>query len=271
MAEMEMSQHMLSRRASTQIFFAICALLFISSVAMTIIWGAPMTSMDEMPMPGGWSMSMAWMRMPGETWFGAAASFVGMWIIMMAAMMLPSLLPMLWRYREAIARLGQTHLARLCAMVGAGYFLVWTLFGIVVFPIGAMLVAVEMRHPALARTAPFMTGVAVLAAGVLQFTAWKARHLACCRATPGCCDQLRADAATAWRHGLCLGMHCCYGCSGLTVVLLAIGVMDLRAMAAVTTAITVERLAPASRHAAFGIGVAAIVAGLLMVVRAVGQ
>ena len=52
-----------------------------------------MSRMDEMATPGGWTMSMAWMRMPGKTWPGAAASFVGMWVVMM----LPSLAPMLWR------------------------------------------------------------------------------------------------------------------------------------------------------------------------------
>ena len=61
-----------------------------------------MSAMGEMPMPGGWTMSMAWMRMPGQTWPGAAASFFGMWIVMMVAMMLPSLVPMLWRYRQAV-------------------------------------------------------------------------------------------------------------------------------------------------------------------------
>jgi hypothetical protein len=37
-----------------------------------------------MPMPGGWTMSMAWMRMPGQTWLGAATSFLGMWVVMSA-------------------------------------------------------------------------------------------------------------------------------------------------------------------------------------------
>jgi predicted metal-binding membrane protein len=40
-------------------------------------------------------MSMAWMRMSGQTWPVAAASFFGMWSVMMVAMMLPSLVPML--------------------------------------------------------------------------------------------------------------------------------------------------------------------------------
>jgi len=66
-----------------------------------------MSTMGGMPMPGGWTMSMAWMRMPGQTWLGATASFLGMWLVMMFAMMLPSLLPMLRHYREAVARAGE--------------------------------------------------------------------------------------------------------------------------------------------------------------------
>ena len=58
-----------------------------------------MSAMGGMTMPGGWTMSMMWMRMPGLTWPGTAASFLGMWVVMMVAMMLPSLAPMLWRYR----------------------------------------------------------------------------------------------------------------------------------------------------------------------------
>src|SRR5207302_5508750 len=67
----------------------VAALLFASSAAVTIVWCASMSAMGEMPMPGGWTMSMAWMRMPGQTWSGAAASFLGMWVVMMVAMMLP--------------------------------------------------------------------------------------------------------------------------------------------------------------------------------------
>jgi predicted metal-binding membrane protein len=54
------------------------------------------------------------------------------------------------------------------------------------------------------------------------------------------------------------------------VILLVIGVMDLRAMAVVTAAITAERLAPAGEQVARGIGAAAIGTGLFLVARAVG-
>ena len=98
-------------------FLGVWALLFAASAAVTIVWCASMSAMGEMPMPGGWTMSMAWMRMPGQTWPGAAASFLGMWVVMMVAMMLPSLVPTLWRYRQA-------GLGRLTALVGVGYFFV---------------------------------------------------------------------------------------------------------------------------------------------------
>src|SRR3989440_997255 len=244
-AGLEISRRMASERASRQAFFGVSALLFAASAAVTIVWCASMSAMGEMPMPGGWTMSMTWMRMPGQTWRGAAASFLGMWVVMMVAMMLPSLVPMLWRYRQAVGRTGETRLGLLTALVGVGYFFVWTVFGMAAFPLGVALAAVEMQQPALARAVPTAVGVVVLMAGSLQLTAWKARHLACCREAAGRGRTLPADAGTAWRHGLRLGLHCSQCCAGLMAVLLVIGVMDPRAMAVVAAAITVQRLAPA--------------------------
>ena len=146
-------------------------------------------------MPGGWTMSMAWMRMPGQTWPGAAASFLGMWVVMMVAMMLPSLVPMLRRYRQAVGRASARHLGLLTVIVGAGYFFVWTVFGMAVFPLGVALAAVEMQQPVLARAVPIAVGVVVLIAGALQFSAWKARHLACCREDPGAAVRCRPTPA----------------------------------------------------------------------------
>ena len=221
--------------------------------------------MCEMPMPGGWTMSMAWMRMPGQTWPGAAASFLGMWVVMMVAMMLPSLVPMLWRYRQAVATTGGKGLGRLNTLVGAGYFFVWTMFGMAAYPLGVALAAIEMQQSALARAVPIAVGVVVLIAGCLQLTAWKARHLACCREEPGRSRTLPADAGTAWRHGLHLGLHCSRCCAGLMAILLVVGVMDLRAMAVVAAAITIERLAPAGERVARAIGAVVVGTGLFMI------
>jgi predicted metal-binding membrane protein len=226
--------------------------------------------MDGMPMPGGWSMSMAWMRMPGQTWPGAAASFLGMWVAMMAVMMLPSLAPMLWRYREAVAGIGEARRTLLTAIVGLGYLLIWAMFGVVVFPLGVALATIEMHQPALARAVPTAAGLVIVVAGSLQLTAWKARRLTCCREMPHRCHLLPANAGIAWRHGLSLGLQCVGCCGNLMAVLLVLGVMDVRAMAVVTAAITVERLAPSGARATQAVGVLIIGAGVVSLVRAVG-
>jgi predicted metal-binding membrane protein len=233
-------------------FCGVAALLFAMSAAVTVAWCASMSTMGEMSMPGGWAMSMTWMRMPGQTWLGAAASFLGMWVVMMLAMMLPSLLPKLWRYPAPQA-----------ALIGVGYFLVWTVCGIAAYSLGVMLAVIEMQQPAIARAVPITVGVIVLLAGALQFTAWKAHHLACCRESPECCP-----TRSPLRYGLQLGLHCAYCCASLTAILLVIGVMDLWAMAVVTVAITAERLAKNPRRVARVIGVLVIGAGLFLIARA---
>jgi len=259
-----------TERASQQAFLGVSALLFVAAVALTVVWSASMSAMGEMAMPGAWTMSMAWMRMPGQTWAGTALSFVAMWVVMMLAMMLPSLVPMLRRFRLAAGRTGEARLGSLTALTGAGYFFVWSVFGIAVFPLGVALAAIEMQQPALARAVPIAVGVVVLIAGALQFTSWKARHLACCREMPGRGRTLPANAGTAWRHGVRLGLHCTQCCAGLIAILLVIGVMDLRVMAVVAAAITVERLAPAGERVARAMGTVIVAAGLFLIVRAVG-
>ncbi|CAJ0687138.1 hypothetical protein LMG19089_00103 [Ralstonia edaphis] len=242
-------EHAVSERG----FVAVSALLFITSTAVTVAWCNAMPTMSEMP--------MAWMPMCGQTWWSFAASFIAMWTVMMAAMMLPSLLPMLRRYRVALYLTGKPNVDALTVLAGVGYFAVWALVGVIVFALGAALAQLEMTWPVLARGAPVASGAVVLAAGALQFSAWKARQLARCRAVP-------APGRAAWRFGLRLGLRCAASCASLTVILLVIGVMDLRAMAAVSAAITLERLAPAGQRMARCVGAVAIGAGLLLMLRA---
>ncbi len=213
------------------------------------------------------SMPMPWMRMPGQTWLGAALAFLAMWIAMTGAMMLPALMPVLCRFRRALAGTGATR-DRLTALVSAGYFCVLGALGLAVFPLGVAAAAIQARLPAVARCAPLAAGVLIVIAGTLQFTSWKAHYLACCRGGPRHERGMAADAGAAWRYGLQCGRHCSYCCAGFTVILLALGIMDLRAMALVTLAITAERLAPSGQLVARGIGIAAVATGLMLVVRA---
>jgi predicted metal-binding membrane protein len=171
----------------------------------------------------------------------------------------------LWRYREALGRFRKTRLRLLTALVGGGYFFVWTLFGIAALVLGIALTTMAMREPALARAMPIAVGLVVLIAGIYQLTAWKARELSSCRADPGHWRALPAHPGTAWGYGLRLGFHCSRCCVGLMAILLVIGVMDLRAMAAVAAAITVERLAPAAERVARVTGVVVVGGGLLLI------
>jgi predicted metal-binding membrane protein len=214
--------------------------------------------MGEIPMPGGWMLSLFWVPMCGQTWAAAAASFVAMWAVMMVAMMLPSVLPMLWRLGLAPG-----------ALAGAGYFLVWTVLGLAVFTVCTALAETVMQTPALARAVPISMGLVVLLAGAFQFTAWKARHLANCRPAAASDLTVSRRTGTAWRYGVWLGLQCIRACAGLTAILLVIGVMDLRAMAVVAAVITAERLAPAGQRVAWAVGAVSIVAGVYLMARGV--
>ena len=228
-------------------FLASAALLFLASATGTIILCRSMSGV--MPMPGGWTMSMAWMRMPAQSWLGAAAMFLLMWVVMMVAMMLPSLAPILRHRRE-----GRW-------WVASGYFFVWTIFGAVAYPIGIGLAQAEMRVPGLARLVPAAMALTLLLAAFLQLTSWKAHHLACCRVvvTP-----LAQSVRGAWNDGTRLGVHCVLCCSGLIAVLLVLGVMNLAVMLFVSAAITIERLAPPSAILARVIAIAIIAVGAIV-------
>jgi predicted metal-binding membrane protein len=216
-------------------------------------------NMGEIPMPGGWMLSTAWMPMCGQTWPGAATSFVAMWALMMTAMMLPSLVPTLWRHGLARG-----------AVAGTGYFAVWTALGAFVFVGGAAFAQAAMLLPAVARAVPVAAGMVVLLGGALQFTEWKAQHLDCCRPAAQADTHAAATTGSAWRGGVRLGLHCSRACAGFTAILLVIGVMDVRAMAVVTAAITAERLVPSGRRVVWGVGAVVIAAGSYLTVRAAG-
>jgi predicted metal-binding membrane protein len=249
-------------------FAAVMTLLFMGSAAATIAWCHAMPAHCAMPMPGGWTLSMTWMRMPGQSWPGAAAAFVAMWATMMVTMMLPVLAPMLRRYRDAVAVAGAARPAGLTVLAGMGYFAVWIAIGLAVFPLGAALSALAMAQPDVARAVPLATAAVVIAAGALQVSAWKARCLACCEEASAHPRPLPSNAGTAWRHGVALGVQCSRCCANLMAILLAVGVMDVAVMAVVTAAVAAERLAPAGQRVARAVGAMTLAAGVVLVARA---
>jgi len=235
------------------LFLAVSALLFMTSAAGTIHWSRTMAG--GMAMPGGWTMSMVWMPMPGETWAGSAVRFVAMWLVMMVAMMLPPLLPILGRFGRN----------RLAALSGVAYFSVWALFGALVYALGSGVARAGLEWPAVARLAPLATGGALLAAGAMQVSAWKARQLALCRA---CCAPASGHAAATLLHGVRFGLNCSLCCLGLMAVLLVGGMMKVAVVAAVAVAVSLERLGPRPVLLARAIGAVVMAMGALVVVQA---
>lgn len=146
---------------------------------------------------------------------GGAASFLGMWMMMMVPMMLPSLVPVLWR-----SRLGLRH----AVVAGVAYYVVWGAVGVVAYPVGVVVVP---HLPA---------GVVIVLAGAYQLSRWKTHHLERCRHVPP-----SPDARAAWWHGVRLGLHCNGSSLGYTMILMVTGLMDVRAMVLVAALTAAER------------------------------
>ena len=240
------------RIAGHKLFLASIGLGFLASSAVTYAWTASMPAM-----PG---MSMTWMRMPDQSWSGMAMAFIGMWVVMMMAMMLPAMAPMVMRYRVALG--GTARRGGLTLRVIAGYFLVWATAGLLVFTPGVLLGDLMMQVPVVSRAVPLVSAVVIMVAGAVQLSEWKARRLQACCEAPGRRGTLLANGREAWRHGIDLGLRCIVCCAPLTVVLFVMGVMDLRSMLLVSVAITFERLSPRGERAARVIGMGMLVLGL---------
>ena len=127
--------------------------------------------------------------------------------------------------------------------------------------------AAEMRWGRVGEWRSVAVGVVLLVAGGVQFSSWKARQLALWREGSARGRPPAPSALGAWRHGLRLGVRCSLCCGSLMLALLAIGMMNVVAMVAVTVAISAERLAPAPLRVARVAGVVIVVVGVLTIAR----
>jgi predicted metal-binding membrane protein len=209
---------------------------------------------------------MSGMSMPPQEWYLGLPGYLRMWLAMMVPMMLPSLVPMVSRYRRSVP-VGGLHRHGLTVLVGLAYFAVWAGLGVLAYGATAGIVAVEMGWGPTGRWQPGAAGVVLLAAGATQLTGWKARQLARWREGPGAECHLAASAPSAFRHGLGLGISCCRSCGPLMLALLVAGMIEPLPMAAVTLAITTERLVPTPTRVVRLVGLAILVTGVVTMAR----
>lgn len=213
-------------------FIVICLLAFVISIIATLHFCAPMGG--DMKMPGGWTMSMMWMRMPGNTWMESFASFMLMWMAMMIAMMMPAALAMFLKIKKRWSFLCYTAL---------GYFIVWILAGIPVYFLGMQLAAASMQSESLSNAVPLLFGITLILAGLYQFTPLKMTTLLHCRSAYGCAISCLQNN-TGFLLGSKQGISCCICSAALMMVQLILGIMNPLIMIIVAIAITLEKLLP---------------------------
>jgi predicted metal-binding membrane protein len=241
------------------LFFVFSGLVFTASAIATVYSCRSMSG--GMEMPGGRTMSMMWMRMPGQTWTLSAAMFMLMWLAMMVAMMLPSALPMLLNFRQSLPGNETRNFGAPVIFAAAGYFLVWLVFGAAVYLAGEMFALAAMRLEWLSRMVSALSGAALMAAGAIQLTAWKMSVLRRCRLS-GYAELQGGDALKAgWCHGLKQGAVCFMCCLALMLALLALGAMNLTVMILIAATIATEKLVSKPEPFVRIFGFAALITG----------
>jgi predicted metal-binding membrane protein len=173
------------------------------------------------------------MDMGVATELGSFAFFVGVWVSMMAAMMLPGAAP-------AVVRRARRHRPALAVSLFVGsYLAVWTLVGLVVY-------ALYRPHGSA------VAGALTIAAGVYELTPLKRECRRRCRANVG--------------SGLRFGLVCVGSSIGLMVMLVAVGVMSVTWMAIVGVVILAQKLAPPVAAVDLSLALAIVGLGTLIVV-----
>jgi predicted metal-binding membrane protein len=194
----------------------------------------------------GWLLTderMAGMDMGPGTDPGSLAFYSSVWVVMMAAMMLPSAAPMVVAHSAVERRkreLGRDRKRGVSAAFVGGYLLVWTAFGIVAYALFELLRSLDVEALSWSRGGPYAAAAVIAIAAIYQLSPLKDVCLAKCR------------SPLAFVVG-----------SGLMATLFAVGVMSITWAVVIAVLVALEKLLPWERVANRGVG-------LLLIALAVG-
>jgi predicted metal-binding membrane protein len=229
--------------AATRAHVGIVAVL-VALAALSWWWTAEeMRGMDDGPWTG----------------LGAFGWFVGVWVVMMAAMMFPSVSPTVALY----ARMSRSRV--LPFAFTAGYLVTWTAAGAVAFVVA--LATTQAGQGALAwdDAGQTIAGVTLLVAAGYELTPLKDVCLGKCRSPLGTLlGSWRAGGRGAFRMGLGNGAWCVGCCWALMASLFALGVMSVTWMAVVAGLIAIEKTIPWRRVATYTTASILVVLGVVM-------
>jgi predicted metal-binding membrane protein len=232
-------------------------------IALAWVWllmGAGL-HMDEMDMGGGQIMLMAPPWTPGY----AVTIFI-MWVVMMAAMMLPSAAPAILLVAALARQRGERHAIASSWQFAFGYLAIWAAFSLVATGLQFALDRAGLLSETMASGSIVLAALLLIAAGVYQWTPWKDACLRQCRSPVefltrywrGALGPVRAGA---WHGAFCLG--CCWM---LMALLFVGGLMNMFWIAGLALLVLVEKLFPFGRRVSQITGAALIGWGAFVLV-----
>ena len=202
---------------------------------------------------------------PG-TDLGSLGFYVSVWIVMMAAMMLPSAAPMVVVHSAVQRRrreLGRHRIRGASMAFVGGYLLIWTAFGLVAYALFELALSVDLDALSWSRGGRYVAAGVIAVAAVYQLTALKDVCLAKCRSPLGfVVGSWRSGRVGAARMGMEHGAWCVGCCWALMATLFALGLMSITWTVVIAAVIAVEKVLPWERGANLGVALLLIVLAL---------
>ncbi len=193
-----------------------------------------------------WQSSMMSNRAMGLTMGMSAIVFIAIWIVMMVAMMFPTAAPMILMFTKIYAgKRQQEHPFVPTWVFVSAYLLVWSLCGVVAYPLAMGIEQLAAPSMWLMENAARLGGVVLVVAGLYQLSPLN-------------------GYGGAFRMGLEHGAYCLGCCWLLFVILFPLGLMNIAVMALVTALIFAEKVLPIGRQISQFAGVGLIIYGVLV-------
>jgi predicted metal-binding membrane protein len=220
----------------------------------------------------GWAVTddrMEGMDAGPGTDLGTLGFYVTAWVVMMAAMMFPSIAPMVIVYarvQQSRAERGRAALPRGIFLFVGGYLLAWTGFGLAAYALFDIIHSLDVDALSWDRAGQYLAGGVVLTAAVYQLTPAKDVCLRHCRnPLTFVIGHWREGYVGSLRMGLSHGAWCVGCCWALMAALFALGVMSLGWMVFVAALIAVEKLLPWKAVANRGVALLLLVVGIAVI------
>ncbi len=192
-----------------------------------------------------------------------------MWVVMMIAMMTPSVAPLILIFAKVNRERRQQERPFVHTFyLMAGYFLVWTAFSLAATCLQWLLQQVSLLNPEMQTTNKILGGMILMVTGIFQFTPLKQTCLKYCRTPLGFILQnWKEGKQGALRMGIENGFYCVGCCWMLMVLLFVAGVMNLLWIALIALFVLVEKISPQIKWIPYAAGFVLILYGILLMIR----